>query len=370
MLLVHNTKIKMTTTKLIELRYAIMLNICAWIAISGLCSAQTWQRVSTNRNAVSCLDEKNIVSVGQYGVIMKSEDAGATWQYTPSGTTQSLLDVYFLNNQRGIAIGESGILLRTNDGGNKWEIDSFLTDLSLFAMKFHNELQGIAVGDSGTIFLTEDGGKSWNKAQSGTKNALYGIAYSDSQTVMAVGALGTIIQSIDGGKSWNTIDKGITSSLYDIAFNQNNGIIVGYKIGPSRSGTILLSSDKGKTWQEAEAANLNIYPETVLMIDTNRVIAAGNYPMLDTFATKIIISNNGGKDWQEIRNGYTRLYYSLRDIEAINGNTLIVGEGCSILFSNDSGSSWAERSQARQFSHQDLPNANIRFSEWHSMRRE
>lgn len=341
---------------------SLFFSLC--LLTSALCYSQTWQRVSTNRNAVSWLDKKNILTVGQYGVIMKSEDTGNTWSYVHSNTTKSLFDVYFYNNQHGVAVGELGTILWTDNGGGKWNNNSLSIRNSLYAVKFYDSLHGIIVGDSGCVFLTQNGGEVWSRIESNTKNTLFSLAYVDSLVAIAVGTLGTIIQTTDGGKSWNAMNSNLTSSLYDIDFYQHKGIIVGYKVGSSRVGTILISSDKGKTWKEAEVSNLNIYPESVEILDTNRMIATGNYPRLDTFASKIIISNNGGRNWKEIRSGYTPYYYSIRDVKFNNSNRIIaVGEGCSILLSSDTGNSWIERSYTRQFDHKDLPNGNIRFSD-------
>ena len=355
------TKVRM----LIGIKYGVLLSISIWMILSTLCYSQTWQRVATNRNAVRWLDKKNVVTVGQYGVIMKSEDAGATWEYIPSGTTQSLYDLYFFNNQHGIAVGDSGKLLWTNDGGNKWEIDSLSIKIMLLGVEFYDSLHGMIVGDSGYIFLTQNGGNSWDLVASQTKNILFDIAYSDSLNAIAVGEMGVITQTTDGGESWSIINNNSTGTLYDIDFYQSNGVIVGYKVGPNRSGIILTSLDKGKVWQEADVANLNIYPEGVKMLDTNRVIAVGGYPrQSDTIAAKIIISNNGGRNWQEIRSGYAPYYYSLRDVDFNNDNkAIIVGEECSILLSTDNGSSWEERANVRHFKHDELPNGNIRFSD-------
>lgn len=56
-------------------------------------------------------------AAGDSGVILKTYDAGNSWQQLSSGTTSSLNKIYFSDFDTGYAVGENGILLRTTTGG-------------------------------------------------------------------------------------------------------------------------------------------------------------------------------------------------------------------------------------------------------------
>jgi photosystem II stability/assembly factor-like uncharacterized protein len=56
-------------------------------------------------------------SVGDQGTILKTTDAGSTWQSQQSGTSQRLNKIYFIDLDFGFAVGENGLILRTSSGG-------------------------------------------------------------------------------------------------------------------------------------------------------------------------------------------------------------------------------------------------------------
>ena len=57
--------------------------------------------------------------VGATGTILKTSDAGASWQPQDSGTTGVLRDVHFVDLDNGYVVGDGGIILKTTTGGEK-----------------------------------------------------------------------------------------------------------------------------------------------------------------------------------------------------------------------------------------------------------
>jgi hypothetical protein len=81
--------------------------------------------------AVQVLSDTRTVAVGDGDVVVRTDDAGATWQasYPPFGL--QLQSVFFVNAQTGWAVGapatvgsgsslDSTTVLRTQDGGASW----------------------------------------------------------------------------------------------------------------------------------------------------------------------------------------------------------------------------------------------------------
>ncbi len=64
-------------------------------------------------------------AVGDAGTILKTFDAGTSWQQQQSGISQKLNKTYFLDPEFGFAVGDSGIILRTTEGGVPVELTSF-----------------------------------------------------------------------------------------------------------------------------------------------------------------------------------------------------------------------------------------------------
>ena len=63
--------------------------------------------------------------VGMGGGIHKTTNSGLSWTSQNSGTSQTLNDVFFINDFTGFATGDNGVILKTTDGGVPVELTSF-----------------------------------------------------------------------------------------------------------------------------------------------------------------------------------------------------------------------------------------------------
>jgi photosystem II stability/assembly factor-like uncharacterized protein len=74
-------------------------------------------------------------AVGDAGVILKTINAGDSWQQQQGGTILKLNKVHFIDLDYGIAVGENGIILRTTTGGepvtNVEKLSSQISEFSL-----------------------------------------------------------------------------------------------------------------------------------------------------------------------------------------------------------------------------------------------
>jgi len=72
--------------------------------------------------------------VGDSGTILKTYNAGNTWQQQTSGTSEKLNKVHFLDLDFGFAVGENGTILRTTTGG---ELITQVKEKSSFVYEFN-----------------------------------------------------------------------------------------------------------------------------------------------------------------------------------------------------------------------------------------
>ncbi len=63
-------------------------------------------------------DPDHITAVGENGKIVRTNNGGAQWVVQPSGTTNLLTSVSFIDNYTGIIAGEGGLILKTVNGGS------------------------------------------------------------------------------------------------------------------------------------------------------------------------------------------------------------------------------------------------------------
>lgn len=138
-----------------------------------------------------------LVSAGQRGHILFSDDEGKTWTQAVVPVSSDLTTVFFVDARQGWAAGHEGVILHTADGGATWQLQldgqqaaqlilrqygqpsqhanaaaqRLARDAATFAAQgadkpfldlyFENEREGFAIGAFNLILHTEDGGRSW-----------------------------------------------------------------------------------------------------------------------------------------------------------------------------------------------------------------
>jgi len=96
--------------------------------------------------------EKNTGYIaGSKGRILKTTDAGETWQAKSSGTEQRLYTIAFRDSLHGYAGGIRGTFIETDDGGETWKQSNFITDKTIWNINFPSENTGYVVGTQGMI---------------------------------------------------------------------------------------------------------------------------------------------------------------------------------------------------------------------------
>lgn len=133
----------------------------------------------------------------------------ANWEWTiqESGTTESLHDVFFINNITGWVVGSNGTILKTSDGGVSWAAQTSETDQELSSVHFIDENVGWATGgglsaQQAPLLKTTDGGQNWQLIPY-TFNAtsVKDIFFFDENTGWVI-KMDSIYVSKDGGVSW------------------------------------------------------------------------------------------------------------------------------------------------------------------------
>ncbi len=235
---------------------------------------ETWkpQRAETGFILQAChaLDEKNCVVVGGWprspassvsggmGIILRTDDAGESWQRISVGDFPWLYDVFFLNHQNGWAVGEYGALLGTKDGGMTWShVRTTNTGATLRSIQFIDPRHGWSVGDNETIIRTCNGGRTWTrqnlpclKRPHNTRIDLLSVFFVDHERGWAAGRDATLLRTVNGGGSWRQVNlPGLPQSarraldFKQVLFtDERTGIIL------TNLGTCFLRTANGRTW--------------------------------------------------------------------------------------------------------------------------
>lgn len=254
-----------------------------------------------------------LVAVGVHGVIVTSDDAGATWVQAASPVSGMLTCASFADAQRGWVAGHNGVILATTDGGRSWarvaapttEDDSFLDVLALpdghiFAAGAYGlflvsrdagatwerrpaldedvHINRITMGTTGTLYLaaeagtlaiSADRGETWERLESPYEGSFYGLHELASGRLLAHGLRGHVYVSDDRGAAWTASKIGVDGLLASAA-----EIAPGTVVVSGAGGKLYMSRDGGSTFTTGPATGLNATAE--LLGTSAGVISVGD----------------------------------------------------------------------------------------------
>lgn len=182
-------------------------------------------------------DGKHIFAYGSFGKFLVSDDAGRnfTAQELPLfGEHLSAMDGG--EDDVRIMVGEMGLVLRSLDAGESWDkLDPFYQG-SLFGVSHLNGTRWIAYGMRGHVFFSNDNGEQWNQVDIGSELPLYGHAISeDGKRMVIVGTAGILVSINDQGELVNTSNVGGLGTLTSAVVLPSGHIVVAGQRGLMQS---------------------------------------------------------------------------------------------------------------------------------------
>jgi len=209
----------------------------------------------TNPSSVFFIDSQNGL-VGAQNKILRTTDAGLSWQETTLNGYDSLLvgsefkRFFFLTNEIGWAIN-SGAVIKTTDGGLNW-----------FVQLYHEILEGIHFSDTQNSWVTggsggldqplktTNGGLNWIEQTNLTLSFTGDVYFKDSLNGF-ITSQSKLYKTTDGGLQWGLVPAIITGSRFSKGYNNNNIFLI--------ASRIYQSTNNGETWIEViDIRNLGI----------------------------------------------------------------------------------------------------------------
>lgn len=251
-------------------------------------------------------------AVGHDQVILHSSDGGLTWerQHAAPFSEDNLddprngapfLDVLFLDANTGFAVGAYGLMMRTEDAGANWtsvpitaqseadaeeeevvEADDSWTfsDEDLMLEEESNpHLNGIAVTGSGALFIaaergsayrSRDGGESWERLQLPYDGSMFGVIGYGGDHVLLYGLRGHVFESTDLGDNWSEVETGTELSLQGGApLNGNGAVLVG------SNGLLAWRNDGDGDFQSAKLSDAGSLASVLPVGGSGQLVCAG-----------------------------------------------------------------------------------------------
>lgn len=129
----------------------------------GINWVQQFTGVSNKRlEGIHPVDSNIVYCVGWFQTILKTTNGGINWLIIRNGefgTTPSLFEVYFINQNTGWLL-RNNYILRTNDGCQSFD-STFVVFSYLRDIYFKDNLNGVLCGDGALIMRSTDGGVNW-----------------------------------------------------------------------------------------------------------------------------------------------------------------------------------------------------------------
>ncbi len=268
---------------------------------------------------------KRLVSVGQRGYIVYSDDQGATWVQASVPVSADLTAVSFPTPGKGWAVGHDGVVLNSTDGGATWsrqldghslakiiadyygahpsagpdaarlqdELQQYVDkgpDKPLLDVWFENETNGYIVGAFNLIFRTVDGGKSWEPLLDRTDNPkrfhLYGIRPVGTDLYLC-GEQGLALKLDRQTGRFRALTVPYNGTLFGITGKPGALIAHGLR------GNVFRSADAGTTWKKVETGiPVGIICGTVM--DDGRIVLVNQ-------AGNLLVSADNGESFSQAK---------------------------------------------------------------------
>lgn len=272
------------------------------------------------------------------GIILRTDNGGATWRVVLDGKTDGLRSVFFANNSVGWAVGgrpsKEGVILKTTDGGETWQQQSpgppTKNTRCFEDVWFTDENTGWVVGSDRGVYKTTNGGDNWTLTTPPGKGWLRAVQFLDSNTGWVLNQK-SVARTIDGGRTWTEHSLGETAYSFDFHFpDAMNGAVVSV-------GETLHSRDGGKTWTSTKSPEVGGFNPSAFMIDPQNGWLVGNYAICRT--------SDSGSTWQVSSGGDGDLAL---DVEFANHklgwatgySTKGMETNCLALKTTDGGETW------------------------------
>ena len=223
----------------------------------------------------------------------KSDDVKElSWKTMETPTTKELTDIYFSSNSFGVACGSFGTLLKTDDAGETWQnldVGVVYSFSSVFVLA-ENEFFTSRIG----LYKTINSGVSFNETGDlgSFGSTISDIHFFNSQKgIIDKGS--TVYLTSDGGNNWIPVYPYESyARILEVTDNNTVYLAGGRTYDDIREGELHKSLDNGETWEK-----MNLPGE----IDHSQITAidflSNQTGYISTFENKVYKTIDGGENW-------------------------------------------------------------------------
>lgn len=320
--------------------------------------------------------DQRLLTVGERGHILLSDDNADSWVQAQVPVRQMLTAVHFPTPKLGWAVGHDGFIVNSIDGGAHWvlqrdglaqqellnqqklknleadrkaikqallaagseadhealvfELEDLALDIEdaealmlqppyappLLDVYFIDELRGVAVGAFNTLLTTGDGGLNWNNASQLLDNPdeyhLNAVTGDGKGGLWIAGEGGVLFYSADYAASWSSLESPYPGSWFGIDYASGSGRLLLFGL----RGNVFYSDDAGSSWRQSQ-------------VPDDRSLAGGGfinkqYAVLAGSVGTLLVSEDGGESFTARMLG-SRV--NLASVTCVGDRSIAVGQG-------------------------------------------
>ncbi|MFS2024938.1 WD40/YVTN/BNR-like repeat-containing protein [Massilia sp. CT11-137] len=274
--------------------------------------------------AVARAGQRMVVG-GERGIVLLSDDAGASWHQAKVPVQTSLTAIRFVDARTGWAVGHLGTILTTGDGGLTWTL----------------QLDGVRAAALQAASLRAEGNDRAERIASqlvaeGPDKPFFDIDFADSQHGFAVGAYNLAFMTSDGGRTWTPLSarlpnpKGLHLTAVRVA--GKDVYIAG------EQGLLMHSSDGGATFEALPSPYKGTF-FGLLLTRSGTLLAYG-------LRGNVFRTPDRGAHWVKIDSGVSASVSA--GIERDDGSLVLLAQTGDVLVSRDGGASFQKRPTREQ----------------------
>ena len=171
--------------------------------------------------------------------------AAVARQFVGDGPDKPFLDLYFSDERNGILIGAYGLILRTEDGGKSWQSMMGRVDnpkgLHLYAIAVRGDVIWLA-GEQGFLARSGDGGKTFARVEPPYRGSYFMLTALPDGEVIVGGLKGNVFRSVERGARFDKVDGFFPVSLSASAVLKDGRIVFS-----NQAGQLFVSTDQGRS---------------------------------------------------------------------------------------------------------------------------
>lgn len=275
--------------------------------------------------ALKFVDQSKIFAVGCNSTVLKSTNAGLSWQTISAGKSGDLNDIDSYGENLIIAVGQKGLILRSSDGGATWTPKNLTVQANLAAVSILSSQLVVVVGDN-RIIKSTDGGVTWSAPVTPTLAKMQDVLLVNNQTGYAVGA--GLFRSTDGSATYNKVSMTINDQFVSIAEPSISAIYL------ASATHLYCSTDGGRNWDStASFQNFSIKHVAFASNAEGYVIGTNG---------RVFHTTDAGITWENISPDSSRCMYGIA-ISTL-GDVVVAGDN-GVIYKR-SGTNWITGTEA------------------------